>query len=160
MTSEWLRFKQVTKHVPSGHKLYRASAPNYAYRQKLTASAVQFLADNGIDSIISFNEHPYNDSEKELLANAKIEYKHLPVKDFHAPTLETLYSANEFFLQRESTLVHCGYGHGRTGTGLTGLQLYATKGALPLEGDWTEENHVETEQQVAVLRELRNTLKQ
>jgi protein-tyrosine phosphatase len=160
MTSEWLRFKQVTKHVPSGHKLYRASAPNYAYRQKLTASAVQFLADNGIDSIISFNEHPYNDSEKELLTNAKIEYKHLPVKDFHAPTLETLYSANEFFLQRESTLVHCGYGHGRTGTGLTGLQLYATKGALPLEGDWKEENHVETEQQVAVLRELRNTLKQ
>jgi protein-tyrosine phosphatase len=160
MASEWLRFQQVTKHIPSGHKLYRASAPNYYSGQKLTDTAVQFLADNGIDSIISFYDRPYNDSEKELLTNAKIEYKHLPVKDFHAPTIETLYSANEFFLQKESTLVHCGYGHGRTGTGVTGLQLYATKGALPLEGDWKAENHVEAEQQLVVLRELRNTLKQ
>src|SRR5262245_37448328 len=135
--SEWLRFYQVTKHVPPGHTLHRASAPNYIpYKQKLTESAVQFLTDHGIDSIISFNAHPYTDDEKELLTSAKIEYKHLPVKDFHAPTMETLRSANEFFLQRESTLVHCEYGHGRTGTGVTGIQLYATKGELPLEADW------------------------
>ena len=165
MSSEWYRWEQVTKYVSSGHKLYRSSTPNYAgldLSQNLTPTAVQFLTDKGIDSIISFNQYSYTDDERKLLADAKISYLHLPVVDFNAPTLEQLESAITFFngAAHKSTLVHCGYGHGRSGTGVTGLQLNATRGENPPEADWKTVNHVENPTQIAVLRTLRDKLKE
>jgi protein tyrosine phosphatase len=159
MSLAWQRFKQVTKYIPPDHQLYRASAPNYAggTTQFLTEAAVQFLSDRGIDSIISFNEHPYNAAALQLLEDANVDYIHLRVVDFTAPTLDQLRNANEFFLQHKATLIHCGYGHGRTGTGVTALQLYATKGSAPVETDWNMENHVESIAQIKVLQNLRDS---
>ncbi|KAL6305687.1 hypothetical protein BKA93DRAFT_824798 [Sparassis latifolia] len=166
MKAEWERWEQVTKYITPGHKLYRASAPNYNEgegdrSQKLTATAVKFLTDRGVDSIISFNQYPYKDDEKKLLDAAKISYLHLPVKDFTAPTLAQLKSAIIFFTgpKQHATLVHCGYGHGRTGTGVTALQLNATKGVNPPESEWKSQNHVEKLEQEAVLRALRDSLR-
>jgi hypothetical protein len=161
--AEWHRWAQVTEYVTDGHKLYRSSAPNYKhgdYTQKLTPAAVEYLTDNGIDSIISFNEYPYKEDEKQLLADANISYLHLAVEDLAAPTIPQLESAFTFFadLKRHSTLVHCGYGRGRTGTGVTALQLYTTRGVKPIESDW-QGNYVETPEQMAVLRQLRDKLR-
>lgn len=137
MSAEWQRFQEVTRYMPSGHRLYRASTPNYSGHdssQCLTDTAVQFLADQGIDSIISLNEHPYTTTEMNRLNNANIAYHHIGVADFQAPTIAQLGSANRFFREHQATLVHCGYGHGRTGTAVTALQLYATRGRYPGEG--------------------------
>lgn len=162
MSDEWREWNQVTEYVPSGHKLYRSSSPNYLgndITQMLTSTAVKHLADQGIDSIISFNRYPYIDSEKQLLVDANISYLHLPVKDFSPPTLAQLESAIAFFNdpQQHSTLIHCGFGHGRTGTAVTALQLSTMLGIKPTEKEW-EENHVETPEQMAVLRQFRDQL--
>ena len=156
MTSTWQRFRQVTEFIPSGHKLYRSSAPNYPI-QDLTAVSVQFLTSKGIDSVISFAETPYTSEALQLLDDAKIDYIHLSVVDFSAPTLAQLSAANDFFLRHDTTLVHCGYGHGRTGTGVTALQLYATKGTAPVQMDWSAKNYVETVDQIKVLENLRDS---
>jgi protein-tyrosine phosphatase len=157
LAAGWRNWAQVTKYV-TNKSLYRSSAPNYSGEdctQQLTPAAVGYLADNGIDSIISFNEHPYNEDEHQLLRNAKINYLHLPVKDFGAPTLGQLEDAITFFTNpgQQSTLVHCGYGRGRTGTGVTALQLHATAGRKPDESEWGGSG-VETKGQEAVLGQL------
>ena len=164
----WHRFTPVTKSVPSGHKLYRASAPNYVSQdsdQNLTQAAVNFLVTQAIDSIISFNEYEYTAAEKDRLAKATpaIKYLHLKLGDFKPPTLAQFAQANTFFLSNKSTLVHCGYGWGRTGTGITGLQIYTENGRnlQPLASSWTTllasgGNNVEKREQVSILSERRN----
>ncbi|KZT00982.1 uncharacterized protein LAESUDRAFT_731705 [Laetiporus sulphureus 93-53] len=158
----WYRFVQVTKYVRDGHKLYRSSAPNYVQSegdksQKLTSTSVQFLTSQKIDNIISFNQYIYTDSEKQLLKNANIDYLHLPIVDFSAPTLDQLHKAITSYkaTNHKSTLVHCGYGHGRTGTGVTALQLDSTSGQNPPESEWESVNHVEEDKQIEVLRQLK-----
>ena len=165
MKTEWYNWERVTKHVREDHDLYRSSAPNYQgydESQKLTLSAVKFLVDNGIDSIISFCKHPYSDHEKELLDREKIQYLHLPVQDFGAPTIEQLENAISRFNdpKHHSTLIHCGYGRGRTGTAVTGLQLASTGGNEPDEPAWHGENHVEMPVQMEVLKQLKGKLKE
>lgn len=157
---EWHRFLEVTKDVASGHKLYRASSPNYMggdKTQKLTGTATRILTDHNIDSVISFNQYSYTDAEKKLLSDAKIAYLHLPVIDFHAAALDQLRQAITFFKNHNPTLIHCGYGHGRTGTGVTALHLDFTKGQQPLESVWQSENHVEKPEQMDILRTLRDS---
>jgi protein-tyrosine phosphatase len=165
MNNEWHNWEKVTKHVREGHNLYRSSSPNYRgydESQTLTPTAVKFLKDNGTDSIISFNKHPYNDYEKELLDNEMIQYLHLPVQDFTAATVKQLENAIAFFNDPEhrSTLVHCGYGKGRTGTAVTALQLDATGGNEPDESVWQSENHVERPVQMEVLKKLKAKIKE
>lgn len=162
---EWHQWEEVKKHVASGHKLYRASAPNYKDEgpgkdhdktQKLTKTAVEFLVEGGkkIDSIISLNKYSYNDDEKKLLSDKKIAYLHISVEDYHAPKLSEVHDAIQFFKDHKSTLVHCGFGWGRTGTGVTALQLDYTKGKQPLDTVWHDENHVEKPVQFDVLHAL------
>jgi len=157
----WYRFKQVTDHIPSGNKLYRASAPHYGgsgRSQHLTEDSVKFLTDHEIVAIISFNSYPYTDPERSLLEKAQIDYLHLPVEDFHAATEAQLLEANKFYLDHSSTLIHCAYGHGRTGTAVTALQLYYTKGKDPKEAQWAAVNHVEDPSQLEALRAIRDRL--
>ncbi|KDR84168.1 hypothetical protein GALMADRAFT_236857 [Galerina marginata CBS 339.88] len=163
-TNEWQRFHQVTAHIPPTHRLYRASAPNYLFNditQQLTESASAFLVSHHITRIISLTQPKYTDSELEALDKAGIQYLHLPVKDFTAPTLDQLASAAEFFWGAEGTgtLVHCGYGHGRTGTCVTALQLFVTRGESPPEEEWRGVNRVEKDVQVDVLREYREKVR-
>ena len=160
MSNIWQRFKQVEAHIPASlNRLYRSSAPYYP-SQKITGDAIKFLKDNKISVIISFNQNSYTAAEITLLKNADITYHHLPVVDFQAATLEQLRDAYAVIDKLDSgtnVIVHCGYGHGRTGTGITGIQLQYTKGADPPEADWGKVNRVETAAQMAVLRELRDS---
>lgn len=161
MSDIWKRFEQVNEYIPTSRRLYRSSAPYY-FDQKITTDAIKFLEDNKITVIISFNEHSYTADEITLLKDAGITYHHLVVKDFQAATLEQLRDAHAITDSDKldsgtGILVHCGYGHGRTGTGITGIQLQYTEGANPPEADWAKVNHVESPVQIAVLRELRDS---
>ncbi|KAJ8515897.1 hypothetical protein ONZ45_g6746 [Pleurotus djamor] len=115
--------------------------------------SVRYLVDLGINGIISLNEFPYKYSEKGLLNAFGIDYLHLPIRDYSTPTLNDMDDAYDFFLKHRSTLVHCGYGHGRTGTMITTLQLCCTDGRYPREYDW-ERNHVETPGQRQFLKSV------
>ena len=157
----WQRFEEVTKYLPTGKRLFRSSAPHYDGEdeiQTVTESDAQFLQTKGINGIISLNEFSYDSSSLALLKKYKIDYLHRPVIDFGSPTQADFAAANTFFLAHTVTLIHCGYGHGRTGTGVTALQLYATKGANPPESDWSSVNHVEKETQIQALRQLKQSL--
>ncbi|KIY42813.1 hypothetical protein FISHEDRAFT_68306 [Fistulina hepatica ATCC 64428] len=143
-TAGWYRFTEGAVFIPQGHRLYRSSTPNYD-ESKGDASqqqAVDFLSSKGIDSIISYNEN--------------IAYLWLPAVGFYAPTIEQFRETVAFMGMYRSTLVHCEYGHGRTGTGVTAIQLAATKGVSPPESQWVSVNHVERHSQMEALRRWRN----
>ena len=161
MSDIWQRFEQVKVYTPTSCHLYRSSAPYY-FSQKITGDAIKFLKDHEISVIISFNEYSYTVDEITLLKNADISYHHFPVMDFQAATLEQLLDAYAVINKLDSgkgVIVHCGYGHGRTGTGITGIQLQYTEGANPPEADWVKVNHVERPVQMAVLKKLRDSYK-
>lgn len=163
MSNIWKRFEQVKEYIPTSRRLYRSSAPYY-FDQKITPDAIKFLEDNNITVIISFNDYSYTADEITLLKDAGITYHHFGVRDFHAATLEQLRDAYAVIDSDNldigtGILVHCGYGHGRTGTGITGIQLQYTEGANPPEADWDMVNHVERDAQMAVLRQVRDSYK-
>lgn len=165
MPTGWHRFEEVTAHIPRGsHRLYRSSAPNYKTferdgSQRLTQSAVDELAARCITRIIAVTTMPYSNKEQARLESAGITYLHLEVRDFTAPTLEQIQRAVDVFSQEPiaSTLVHCGYGWGRTGTLVTALQLWQTKGQLDLASVQAV-NHVEKDEQRAVLKSYQQEL--
>ena len=152
----WFRWKEVHKYLLPGHRLFRSSSPNYRSRredpinggdksQRLTQESVDWLTKNGVNSIISFNRFPYNPDELALLTEANIVYRHYGTEDFTSPSIEDLKAAVKFHAEFKGavTLVHCGYGHGRTGTGISTIQLYAEDGKRPTEWEWITDNHVE-----------------
>ncbi|KAI0074638.1 hypothetical protein K474DRAFT_1625659 [Panus rudis PR-1116 ss-1] len=155
------RWAEVKDYTLPGHKLFRSSSPNYLGNdttQHLEDKDVTFLVGQEIKHVISFNQYPYTQAEIHKLDAVNIGYTHLPVQDFTAPSREQLKKVYEIYTQNTSTLIHCGYGHGRTGTGVTAVQLYSTQGKNPPEIDWTTVNHVERDVQIAVLRELKKEL--
>ncbi|TFK62635.1 hypothetical protein BDN72DRAFT_848449 [Pluteus cervinus] len=80
-TGGWNRFIEVTDHV----LLFRSSAPNYNgsdNTQRLTQESVDFLVQNNINRIISFNAFSYNQNEINRLKAAHIDDKHLQILDF------------------------------------------------------------------------------
>ena len=157
----WQRFEEVTKDLPTGKRLYRSSAPHYDDEdevQTVAESDEQFLQSKSITGVISLNQYPYDSNSLALLKKYKIDYLQRPVVDFNSPTQADFAAANTFFLAHTATLIHCGYGHGRTGTGVTALQLYATKGANPRESEWVSVNHVEKDTQIQALRDLKKSL--
>ena len=144
----WSQWKEVTKYLLPGHRLFRSSAPGYAggdKSQRLTQTAVDWLTNNHINSIISFNEFSYTQAEMDLLDKAHIAYRHYSTIDWNSPSIQNLKAAATFHdeLKDAVTLVHCGFGHGRTGTGISAIQLYAENGKRPTEEEWLEDNHVE-----------------
>ncbi|KAI0933040.1 hypothetical protein AcW1_000019 [Taiwanofungus camphoratus] len=155
----WRHFERVSQHT-ADHIIYRSSAPGYNGRdeiQTLTADAVHFLVEREITGIVSFNAFPYADAAQRLLTDSGISYLHLPVRDFAAASANDLKRAYDFVAGRKTTLIHCGYGHGRTGTGVTAVQLHLTRGLNPPESEWMSVNHVEEEEQMSVLRQIRKT---
>ncbi|KAH9935269.1 MAC/Perforin domain-containing protein [Amylocystis lapponica] len=154
-------FREVKDFLPSGKHLYRSSAPHYPGDdeiQHVDDSDLKFLQSKGITGIISFNSKPYDSASQALMKTYKIDYLHRPVGDFKPPTQADFAAANTFFLARTTTMLHCGAGYGRTGTGVTALQLYATRGKNPPQGDWKTVNDVEEDCQVAQLVVLRDSL--
>jgi len=146
---------------PGERPLARSSAPNYNddigedNTQSMDDAAVQFLVARGITNVISMNRVPLSDKEKKRLSDHGISYTHLPVPDFQPPSLSQLLDAQNSYTSHSSTLVYCGYGHGRTGTVISALQLY--RGQDRTRGDY-KANEVETEDQMKVLDKLREDL--
>jgi len=160
MSNEWLRWEKVDTLNFPGHGLFRSSCPNY-YKakgdksQNLTPTAVKLLVKEGINGIISFNEYEYDATEKKRLKDANIRYIWLPVIDYNAQTMDQLEKALKFHRDTPNavTLVHCGFGWGRTGVGITALQLVVGKGDKPARSTWKIKNHLEKNVQFDALDE-------
>ncbi|PHH90887.1 hypothetical protein CDD83_2348 [Cordyceps sp. RAO-2017] len=132
--SGFKRFEQVTDFLQSDDRLFRSSAPNYQKTdadQALDAESIGFLKEKGIGLVISLNGDAENKDIKTALEGAGIDYLPLPVKDYETPAGEVLDRGFDGFQRARAAgvLVWCGFGHGRTGSMVSALQI-RTQAAL------------------------------
>ena len=144
--------------------LARSSAPYYISEdadQRIDQTAIQFLVDNGVKSIISLNEFGLADDVVGMLVSRGIAYLHSPIGDFGAPSLDQLQTIHNYFLTQKqlgkASLVYCGYGHGRTGTIVSALQMYDDRNFANRSA--YRDKHVETSSQMDALDQLKQWLK-
>ncbi|PMB64673.1 hypothetical protein BM221_009513 [Beauveria bassiana] len=161
------RFEFVKEFMGSENELARSSAPYYAGQdshQKMTPETIAALKKHGVTHIISANSEANNEEIKKALAEAGITYTPLPVEDFKAATQDDFQRAWDAFVSNRgtgATLVWCGYGHGRTGTIISALQMFAEHERGQLH-TWSrsdyDRNHVETAGQRSALETLQQRL--
>lgn len=152
------RFEWVTPG-----ELARSSAPHYVDNDKdqnMDEASIEFLVHNGLRNIISLNSVKLTAPVVKKLEQKGISYFHSPIPDFKAPTLAQLGEIHKNFEEKKKShkpsLVYCGYGHGRTGTIVSALQIY--NGRRFPDHKAYDVNHVEKEEQRAVLDQLQRSL--
>ncbi|RCI07744.1 putative heat-labile enterotoxin [Ophiocordyceps polyrhachis-furcata BCC 54312] len=162
------RFQQVTQFLEPSDQLYRSSAPFYTgedtshQAKEITRDA---LKQRNIKTVISLNSDAGNPKFRTVFG-PDIAYKAVPVQDYTAPTPKELQRITDIFMgnrKRGGVLVWCGYGHGRTGTAISAIQirvqaeLPGLKHAKLARADF-EANHVETDKQLQVLEDYQREI--
>lgn len=87
-------------------------------------SQVEWLAKNGVRSVLSLTEEPLPEDWTRGLG---LEYGHIPMRDHQAPSVATLKEAAEFIQKQaasgKAVAVHCLAGEGRTGCALSAFLI-------------------------------------
>lgn len=93
-------------------------------------SELLMLKRQGIDAIVSLTQEPLNVT---VVHRHKMDYLHLPLADFTAPTPPQIERFVAFVRrqndERHAVAVHCGAGMGRTGTMLACYLVYIGESA-------------------------------
>ncbi|RAL63842.1 hypothetical protein DID88_003485 [Monilinia fructigena] len=146
--SQW---ETVTRYAGS-NKLYRSSSPNYDEKkgdksQYILKADIDFLHKQNIGNIICLNSDTmtsYAIGHELGNAKPKIEFTHIPVEDYHSPTLDRIAEGYKAYTPfKKDTLVWCGFGYGRIGTMITALQYKNEKGKVKLPHTDYYNNYVE-----------------
>ncbi|KAI9644766.1 hypothetical protein NHQ30_006793 [Ciborinia camelliae] len=120
---------------PGPYTLQRSSSPNYDGKvdksQHITAAGIAFLQKQKIGHVICLNSDVMSShaiGHEFANANPKIAFTHIPVEDYHSPTLGEMERGYQAYVAaKKDTLVWCGYGFGRTGMMITALQYKIQK---------------------------------
>lgn len=116
--------------------------------------AVNYLAAHGVKHVISANNVELSKEEQARLSAKGIGYKWLHVPDGCAATQQDFINCHKDWYHHENVHIYCGWGHGRTGTYVSAVEIlegvYQTK---PGHAAW-EANLVETNQQKLALDDL------
>ncbi|MCP6695909.1 MULTISPECIES: protein-tyrosine phosphatase family protein [Pseudomonas] len=145
--------------------VHRSSQPNYNGEdevQDINDEVLNALGLKNVKTIVSLNYLPTKQSPEELRKKG-IEYLHLTLKDFAAPTVKQLKEGCDLIAatrnKKQGSLVYCGAGFGRTGTMMTAYQIYITPGCTSAQlQNYIDASTAETDDQEKALRDFHKSL--
>ncbi len=155
-----------------GHLTGRTTNFSWVIEDKLAGSAIPtsfreilwLYRQHGIKSIVTIKEKPL---PSKWFESGKIDYFHLSIEDYGAPSLEELdYVVNYISRQLDNqkpVMVHCSGGKGRTGTILAGYLIKKGNGLTAEKAIYKlrnlREESVESKEQKIVLFNYESYLK-
>jgi hypothetical protein len=142
-----------------GRQSTRSSCPHYASdpdrgqdsQQNMDKAAIDYLKSKGVKYVISANSIKLPQAQIDAMKAAGIGYKWLEVEDFGAPSPEKFKECHKAYLDHTHVHFYCGWGNGRTGTYVSGVQIW--EGVYTTKPTWAdyEKNFVETSDQMKAL---------